>query len=102
MIARRTRSSYSHSLPIHPDCRSASVNPLKGKGPALPQEELAALQVGGVDVVRFAGWFYRKIAREPGLEGNILTALDTGGWTTPVQLLTAAHLVLDVRPAPPA
>ncbi len=31
-------------------------------------EELAALEVGGVDVVRFAGWFYRKIARVPGLE----------------------------------
>jgi hypothetical protein len=42
-------------------------------------EELAALEVGGVDVVRFAGWFYRKIARVPGLEGKVLRALDTGG-----------------------
>src|SRR5258708_36537398 len=92
MIARRTRSSYSHSLPIHPDCRSASVNPLRGKGPALPQEELAALQVGGVDVVRFAGWFYRKIARVPGLEGKILTALDSGGWAALVELLTVYRL----------
>lgn len=38
-------------------------------------EELAALEVGGNDVVRFAGWFYRKIARVPGLEGKVLTAL---------------------------
>jgi len=33
-------------------------------------EELAALKVGGVDVVGFAGWFYYKIARVPGLEGR--------------------------------
>ena len=65
---------------------------MRGKGPALPQEELAALQVGGVDVVRFAGWFYRKIARVPGLEGKILTALDSGGWTALVELLTVYHL----------
>jgi hypothetical protein len=25
-------------------------------------EELAALEIGGVDVMRFAGWFYRKLA----------------------------------------
>ncbi len=55
-------------------------------------EELAALQVGGVDVVRFEGWFYRKIARVPGLEGKVLTALDTGGFAALVELLTVYHL----------
>ena len=55
-------------------------------------EELAALEVGGVDAVRFAGWFYRKIARVPGLEGKILTALDTGGFTALVELLTVYHM----------
>ncbi len=55
-------------------------------------EELAALAVGGVDVVRFAGWFYRKIARVPGLEGKVLTALDTGGFAALVELLTVYHL----------
>jgi hypothetical protein len=55
-------------------------------------EELAALQVGGVDVVRFGGWFYRKIAKIPGLEGKVLTALDTGGFTALVELLTVYHL----------
>ena len=48
-------------------------------------EELAALEVGGVDVVRFASWFYRKIARVPGLEGKVLTALDTGGFAALVE-----------------
>lgn len=55
-------------------------------------EELAALQVGGDDVVRFAGWFYRKIAQVPGLEGRVLTALDTGGFAALVELLTVHHL----------
>jgi len=55
-------------------------------------EELAALQVGGVDAVRFAGWFYRMIARVPGLEGKVLTALDTGGFAALVELLTGYHL----------
>jgi len=55
-------------------------------------EELAAVEVGGVDVVRFAGWFYRKIARVPGLEGRVLTALDTGGFAALVELLTVYHL----------
>jgi len=55
-------------------------------------EELAALEVGGVDVVRFASWFYRKIARVPGLEGKVLTALDTGGFAALVELLTVYHL----------
>jgi hypothetical protein len=55
--------------------------------------ELAALKVGGVDVVRIAGWFYRrKIARVPGLEGKILTALDTGGFPALVELLTVYRL----------
>ena len=53
---------------------------------------LAALKVGGVDVVRIAGWFYRKIARVPGLEGKILTALDTGGFPALVELLTVYRL----------
>lgn len=55
-------------------------------------EELAALKVGGSDVVRFAGWFYRKLARVPGLEGKALTALDTGGFAALVELLTVYHL----------
>lgn len=55
-------------------------------------EELAALEVGGEDVARFAGWFYRKIARVPGLEGKVLTALDTGGFTALVELLTVYQL----------
>lgn len=55
-------------------------------------EELAALEVGGTDVVRFAGWFYRKIVRIPGLEGKVLTALDTGGFAALVELLTVYHL----------
>lgn len=55
-------------------------------------EEVAALKVGGVDVVRFTGWFYRKLARVPGLEGKILTALDTGGFAALVELLTVYHL----------
>src|SRR5205814_7959935 len=55
-------------------------------------EELAALEVGGVEIVRFAGWFYRKIARVPGLEGKVLTALDTGGFAALVELLTVYHM----------
>jgi hypothetical protein len=55
-------------------------------------EQLAALKVGGADVVRFEGWFYRKIARVPGLEGKVLTALDTGGFAALVELLTVYHL----------
>lgn len=55
-------------------------------------EELAALEIGGIDVVRFAGWFYRKITRVSGLEGKVLTALDTGGFAALVELLTVYHL----------
>jgi hypothetical protein len=55
-------------------------------------EELAALKVGGVDVIGFTGWFYRKIAKVPGLEGKVLTALDTGGFAALVELLTVYHL----------
>ena len=55
-------------------------------------EELAALEVGGGDVVRFTGWFYRKLARVPGLEGKVLTALDTGGFAALVEPLTVYHL----------
>jgi len=57
-----------------------------------PDEEKARKEVGGADVVRFAGWFYRKIARVPGLEGKVLTALDTGGFAALVELLTVYHL----------
>ncbi|MFL5658980.1 MAG: hypothetical protein ACJ8CB_32960 [Ktedonobacteraceae bacterium] len=60
--------------------------------PDEPDEEKARKEVGGVDVVRFAGWFYRKIARVPGLEGKVLTALDTGGFAALVELLTVYHL----------
>jgi len=58
-------------------------------------EQLAALAVGGVEVVRFNGWFYRKIARVPGLEGKVLTALDTGGFAALVELLTVYHLDIE-------
>jgi hypothetical protein len=62
------------------------------KEPEITDEELAVLEIGGVDVVKFAGWFYRKIARVPGLEGKVLTALDTGGFAALVELLTVYHL----------
>src|SRR6266567_4400780 len=39
-------------------------------------EDKARKEVGGIDVVKFASWFYHKIARVPGLEGKVLTALD--------------------------
>jgi hypothetical protein len=55
-------------------------------------EELAREEVGGADAVRFAGWFYRKVARVPGLEAKVLTALDTGGFAALVELLTVYHL----------
>jgi len=58
----------------------------------LTDKKLAALKVGGVGVVRFECWFYRKIARVPGLEGRVLTALDTGGFAALVELLTVYHL----------
>ncbi|HJT55283.1 MAG TPA: hypothetical protein VJ761_02220 [Ktedonobacteraceae bacterium] len=58
----------------------------------LTDEELAARKVGGVDVMAFAGWFYRRIAQVPGLEGKVLTALDTGGFAALVELLTVYHL----------
>jgi len=54
-------------------------------------EELAREEVGGADLVRFTGWFYRKIARA-GLEGKVLAALDTGGFAALVELLTVYHL----------
>ena len=60
--------------------------------PDEPDEEKARKEVGGVDVARFGGWFYRKLARVPGLEGKILTALDTGGFAALVELLTAYRL----------
>ncbi|HEY6542707.1 MAG TPA: hypothetical protein VIZ18_17315 [Ktedonobacteraceae bacterium] len=55
-------------------------------------EELAALEIGGAEIVRFTGWFYRKIAAVSGLEGKVLTALDTGGFAALVELLTVYHL----------
>lgn len=55
-------------------------------------EETARKKVGGTDVVRFSGWFYRKLARVPGLEGKVLTALDTGGFPALVELLTVYHM----------
>lgn len=55
-------------------------------------EDVAAKEVGGIDVLRFEGWFYRKIAQVPGLEGKVLTALDTGGFPALVELLTVYHL----------
>jgi hypothetical protein len=55
-------------------------------------EEKARKEVGGIDVVKFASWFYYKIARVPGLEGKVLTALDTGGFAALVELLTVYHL----------
>jgi hypothetical protein len=61
-------------------------------GPEQSDDELAALEVGGVDVLRLEGWFYRQIAQVPGLEGKVLTALDTGGFPALVELLTVYHL----------
>jgi hypothetical protein len=46
-------------------------------------------------VVRFAGWFYHKIARVPGLEGKVLTALDTGDFAALIELLTVYHLEVE-------
>jgi hypothetical protein len=60
--------------------------------PDKTNDDLAALEVGGVITVRFADWFYRKIALVPGLEGKVLTALDTGGFGALVELLTVYHL----------
>ena len=65
---------------------------LLGTEPELTDEEVAALKIGGSDVVRFSAWFYHKIARVPGLEGRVLTALDTGGFAALVELLTVYHL----------
>src|SRR5207302_553690 len=58
----------------------------------LTDKQLAERQVGGVDVVRFDRWYYYQIARVPGLEGKVLTALDTGGFAALVELLTVYHL----------
>jgi hypothetical protein len=58
----------------------------------ISDEDIPKQEIGGVDVVRFAGWFYRKIARVPGLEGKVLTALDTGGFAALVELLMVYHL----------
>jgi hypothetical protein len=55
-------------------------------------KKLAELKVGGTNAVLFTGSFYRKIARVPGLEGKVLTALDTGGYGALVELLTDYHL----------
>ena len=60
--------------------------------PDEPDEKKARKEVGGVDAVQFNGWFYRKIARVPGLEGKVLSALDTGGFAALVELLTVYHL----------
>jgi hypothetical protein len=60
--------------------------------PKRTDKKLAAWEVGGADVVRFTGWYYRKIAQVPGLEGKVLTALDTGGFAALVELLTVYHL----------
>ncbi len=55
-------------------------------------DELAKEKVGGTEVARFEPWFYRTLARVPGLEGKVLTALDTGGFAALVELLTVYHL----------
>lgn len=60
--------------------------------PEISDEDIPKQEIGGVDVVRFAGWYYRKIARVPGLEGKVLTALDSGGFAALVELLTVYHL----------
>jgi hypothetical protein len=56
-------------------------------------EELAALEVGGEDIVRFSNWFYRKIVRVPRIEGKVLTALDSGGFAALMKLLTVSKQV---------
>jgi hypothetical protein len=55
-------------------------------------EELAAQEVGGADLVGFSGWFFRKLALVPSIEGKVLTALDTGGFAALVELLRVYHL----------
>ena len=57
-----------------------------------PDKKVPEKKIGGVDTVRIAGWYYRKLARVPGLEGKVLTALDTGGFAALVELLTAYRL----------
>ena len=42
--------------------------------------------------MQFSNWFYRKLAKIPGLEGKVLSALDTGGFAALVELLTVYHL----------
>lgn len=58
----------------------------------IPDEDIPKQEIGGTDVVRFSGWFYRKIARVPGLEGKVLTALDAGGFAELVELMMVYHL----------
>jgi hypothetical protein len=55
-------------------------------------EEIAREEIGGTEVVRFAGWFHDKIASVSGLEGKVLSALDTGGFAAMVDLLLAYEL----------
>lgn len=54
-------------------------------------EEIAAEEVGGVDVVKFDNWFFRRIISAK-LEGKVLAALDAGGFPALVELLTVYHL----------
>ena len=63
--------------------------------PDVPDEsddKKARKEVGGTEVMRLGCWFYRRLARVPGLEGKVLTALDTGGFAALVELLRAYHL----------
>jgi hypothetical protein len=55
-------------------------------------EEKARKEIGGADIMRISGSFYRKLAQVPGLEGKVLTALDTGGFAALVELLSVYHL----------
>ena len=87
-MSLKERPSVGRLFGLPRDCRAR----LLPKEAEQTDEELAALEVGGIDVVRFAGWFYYKIARVPGLEGKVLTALDTGGFAALVELLTVYHL----------
>jgi hypothetical protein len=45
-------------------------------------------EAGGLEVVQFRSWFYRRLANM-GLEGAMLDALDRGGFAALVELLTA-------------
>ena len=55
-------------------------------------EQLAALEVGSINVVYVAAGSAAKFAHVPGLKGKVLIALDTGGFAALVELLMVYHM----------